>query len=84
MEEEKKDRKKKRPKDIRIHILCYILAVEKQMKKKRVSRLFNYSPPAIFYIIKKMPLYILTDDRYLKIYLKLKENDSETTTQEIL
>jgi hypothetical protein len=43
------------------------------MKKKRVSKMFNYSPPATFYMIKKIPLYILTDEVYYNAYLKLKE-----------
>ncbi len=68
-----KERKKKIKKDIKIHILCYILAMEYGMKKKKVSKMFGYSPPAVFYMIKKIPLYIITDERYYNIYKELKE-----------
>jgi hypothetical protein len=67
-----KTRKKKRLKDIRVHILCYILVKHYGMKKKRVSKLFSYSPPAVFYILKKIPLYILTDENYYNIYKELR------------
>lgn len=67
-------RKKKVPKNINVHVLCYILAIEYGMKKKRVSKMFGYSPPAIFYLLKKIPIYILTDEKYYNIYKELKQN----------